>query len=395
MSNSPNLHEPVCLLSRFHNSTVLKKYGSSQKGLRTRKNKIKDIFKSQTKTTNNIDFFYDAHGISLPVVFHWMPAVLDIVLLVSSFIYKGVVTCIKTLSHHVFSGRRVTSKSISSLNQHVLVEYMIILVLVFLSCTAASPDQSNTGCGNKNVAIILAITATVAIASKIKVGTGNKESSLKSDMWTNSTKHFKDGEGETVLENRHGDDFAVWGLLDQHSKNVVVCNVLKFLRPKEVATLVAVYDQKHKTTRLTVKTKNPNRSEHENMARSFVDCINWGDEREAALENQRVDDCRSLLLFQKYNIKYPKKPKISKYATRASTEKRKSTWNVTLHHSFMMRNLSTQVQHTITVWTQKNNGTLSFDNHCGNRSTSFREQATRLSTLPPPIREQAKQNQYC
>ena len=127
----------------------------------------------------------------------------------------------------------------SSLNQHVLVEYMIILVLVFLPCTAASPNQSNTGRGNKNATIILATTAAVAIASKIKVGTGNKESSLKSDMWTNSTKHFKDGEGETVLENRHGDDFAVWGLLDQHSKNVVVCNVLKFLRPKEVATLVA------------------------------------------------------------------------------------------------------------------------------------------------------------
>ena len=203
MSNSPNLHEPVCLLSRFHNSTVLKKYGSSQKGLRTRKNKTKDtsvyeppkpvsvmkwicfwaskiteIFKSPTNTTNNIDFFYDAHGISVPLVLHWMPTVLAIVLLVSSYIYKGVVTCMKTLSHHVFSGHRVTPKSISSLNHHVLVGYMIILVLVFLPCTAASPDQSNTGCGNKNTAIILATTAAVAIASKIKVGTSNKESSL-------------------------------------------------------------------------------------------------------------------------------------------------------------------------------------------------------------------------
>ena len=190
MSNSPNLHEPVCLLSRFRNSTVLKKYGSSQKGLRTRKKKIKDNSLHEPpkpKTTNNIDVFYDAPGISLPLVLHWMPTVLAIVLLVSSYIYKGVVTCMKTLSHHVFSGRRVTPKSISSLNQHVLVGYMIILVLVFLPCTAASPDQSNTERGNKNTAIILATTAAVAIASKIKVGASNKESSLERDMWTNRT----------------------------------------------------------------------------------------------------------------------------------------------------------------------------------------------------------------
>ena len=257
--------------------------------------------------TNNSDFFYDAHGISLPLVLHWMPTFLAIVLLVSSYICRGVVTCMKTLSRHVFSGRRVTPKSISSLNHHVLVGYMIILALVFLPCTAASPDQSNTGCGNKNTAIILATTAAVAIGSKIKIGTSNKESSLESDMWTNRTKHFKDGEGEEVPEDRHGDDFAVWGLLDQHSKNVVVRNVLKFLRRKEVATLVAVYDQEHKTTPPIVKAKHPHLSEHENMARSFVDCINRVDESEAALENQRDDDCRSLLLFQKYNIWYPKK----------------------------------------------------------------------------------------
>jgi len=34
MSNAPGSREPVRLLSRFHNSKVLKKYGSSQKGLR-------------------------------------------------------------------------------------------------------------------------------------------------------------------------------------------------------------------------------------------------------------------------------------------------------------------------------------------------------------------------
>ena len=144
MSNSPNLHEPVCLLSRSYNSTVLEKYGSSQKGLRTRKNKIKDtslyeppkpvsvikricfwaskitkIFKSPTKETNIIDCFNDAHGISVPLVLHWMPTVLAIVFLVSSYVYKGAVTCMKILSHHVFSGRRVRPKSISSLNQPV------------------------------------------------------------------------------------------------------------------------------------------------------------------------------------------------------------------------------------------------------------------------------------
>ena len=103
-----------------------------------------------------------------------MPNFLAIVFLVSSYIYNGVVTCMKILSRHVFSGRRVTPKSISSLNQHVSAGYMIILVLVFLPCTAASPDQSNTGSGNKNAAMTLATTAAVAIASKINAGTSNK-----------------------------------------------------------------------------------------------------------------------------------------------------------------------------------------------------------------------------
>ena len=44
------------------------------------------------------------------------------------------------------------------------------------------------------------------------------------------------------------------------------------------------------------------------MARPFVDYINRGDESEAALENLRGNDCRSLLLFQKYNILYQKYP---------------------------------------------------------------------------------------
>ena len=62
------------------------------------------------------------------------------------------------------------------------------------------------------------------------------------------------------------------------------------------------------------------------MARSFIDHINRGeagDAGEAALENQHDDDCRGLLLFQKYNISYPKHLEDEEiHATRINQETR-------------------------------------------------------------------------
>ena len=124
MSNAPDSQEPVRLLSRFHSSTVLKKYGSSQKGLCTRKIKGKDpvlcqppelfsaikqimfwasntakLFKYVIKPTNIINLFRGALASSVPLVLHGMPTVLALVFLLSSCVCKCVVACMKILSY--------------------------------------------------------------------------------------------------------------------------------------------------------------------------------------------------------------------------------------------------------------------------------------------------------
>ena len=100
MSHSPIPHEAVCLLNRFHNSTVLKKYGSGQKGLRTRKKKTKAARLSKmrepvfyrTKAINILCFVTDALVISIPFVLHWMLTALTVVCFVLYCVCKGVFT---------------------------------------------------------------------------------------------------------------------------------------------------------------------------------------------------------------------------------------------------------------------------------------------------------------
>ena len=89
-----------------------------------------------------------------------------------------------------------------------------------------------------------------------------------------------------------------WESLDQTSQNLIVYHVLKFLRPKEVDRLVADWVREREITLQIVQTKKP--------FCDHCDPVNRGGEGEAAPENQRGDDCRSLLLFQKYNISYQK-----------------------------------------------------------------------------------------
>ena len=104
-------HDSVCLLSRFHNSTVLKNYGSSQEDLRSRKKKRKDtsayhaptplftikqtvcwasktakLFNTLVGTTTIVNLFYATLGISVLLVLHWMLTIfVSVFLLLSSF----------------------------------------------------------------------------------------------------------------------------------------------------------------------------------------------------------------------------------------------------------------------------------------------------------------------
>ena len=84
------------------------------------------------------------------------------------------------------------------------------------------------------------------------------------------------------------------GPLDQTSRKVVVHNVLKFLRPKEVTRLVADWVRGRETTLQIVQTKKPPRDNwvkvtlaDEKMVGPFIELINRGGEDGAALKNQR------------------------------------------------------------------------------------------------------------
>ena len=176
LPNTHSSHDSVCLLSRFHNSTILNKYGSSQKGLHSRKKKRKKtsshqspkhllttkqivcwasktakLFKFSVETTTIINVFYDALGVSVPLVLHWMPTILISVFLLSSCFHRRALACINMLLRRIFSSCRFMLRSILYLSQHpsAMIRYMHILVFMFLFCTISKPSQSNTGCGNK------------------------------------------------------------------------------------------------------------------------------------------------------------------------------------------------------------------------------------------------------
>ena len=77
MSHSPIPCEADCLLNRFHNNTVLKKYGSSQKGLRTQKktkaarfSKLREHESPQKEATTIIYFATGALSLSVVSMLH-------------------------------------------------------------------------------------------------------------------------------------------------------------------------------------------------------------------------------------------------------------------------------------------------------------------------------------
>ena len=183
MSNLSGSGEPVRLLSRFHNSTVLRKYGSSQKGLRTRKKKRKEpslyqspkplfimelivlwastttaLFKCAIKTTNIITLFWDTLGIAVPWTLHWLPNAVAIAILFLYFVCKCASTCTRIFLYRLVNTHDVMLRNITSLNQcHIVTDgLMDFFVLIFLPCTSASPMQVSTVSENKNTAIILA-----------------------------------------------------------------------------------------------------------------------------------------------------------------------------------------------------------------------------------------------
>ena len=90
-----------------------------------------------------------------------------------------------------------------------------------------------------------------------------------------------------------------WGSLDQILQKVIIHNVLKFLRPKEVDRLVADWDQACETTLQIVWPEKP-------PVEPFIDLVDRDGQDEASLKNKRGQDCPSLLLFQKYKIPYQK-----------------------------------------------------------------------------------------
>ena len=90
-----------------------------------------------------------------------------------------------------------------------------------------------------------------------------------------------------------------WGSLDQTSQKIVVHNVLKFLQPKEVDRLVTDWDQKDETTLWIDQTKKLS-------VEPFITLVNRDGDGEMSSKNERDDDDSSLLLFQKYNISFPK-----------------------------------------------------------------------------------------
>ena len=139
MSNALVSHESPRLLSRSHNSTVLKKCGSSQKGLYTRKKRRKksvsyqlpeplfttnqiifaasktiDLFKSTIEETNIIVSFHNAIGISVPPVLYWVPTILVIVIILSFCVFKHLVDCAHMLFRSISSNHRITIRNMSS-----------------------------------------------------------------------------------------------------------------------------------------------------------------------------------------------------------------------------------------------------------------------------------------
>ena len=104
----------------------------------------------------------------------------------------------------------------------------------------------------------------------------------------------KEERGSDDVLSRNNVD-AVDGRFDHTSRKVVVHNVLKYIRHKELQKMVSSWLAGHEDKNIViVGTKKPPRDnwvkltfEHENMVNPFIDIINTGGENGAALSNGR------------------------------------------------------------------------------------------------------------
>ena len=181
MSHSPIPCEAVCLLNRFHNNTVLNKYGSSQKGLRTRKKKTKaarlsklqEHVSPRMEATNIIDFVTGALRFSVVSVLHLIFAAVTMAFFVLSNVCRSVVIFSLFFRCHDLNGHKATRKRFSSRQPRLIVNlsvaYVVVFLFLLLPCTAANHNRSNTWCERTSTGPALATTAAVAVVSKTNV----------------------------------------------------------------------------------------------------------------------------------------------------------------------------------------------------------------------------------
>ena len=132
MSHSPIPCESVCLLNRFHNNTVLNKYGSSQKGLRTRKktkdarlSKLQEHVSPRMEDTNIIDFVTGALRFSVVSLLHLIFAAVTMVFFVLSNVCKSVVIFSLFFRCHDLNGHKATQKHFSSRQPRLIVNLSV------------------------------------------------------------------------------------------------------------------------------------------------------------------------------------------------------------------------------------------------------------------------------
>ena len=180
MSHSPIPCEADCLLNRFHNHTVLKKYGSSQKGLRTRKKakaarfgKLREHESLPMEATNIIDFATDILGLSVASALQLIVAAVTVTFVALSDVCRSVVISSSFFLRHDLIGQKSTRKRVSSRQPGLIVNFSVAYVVVFLflslPCTAATHNRSITWCEKTSRGSALATTAAIAVVSKTNI----------------------------------------------------------------------------------------------------------------------------------------------------------------------------------------------------------------------------------
>ena len=170
-----------CLLNRFHNSTVLNKYGSSQKGLHTRKketkatrfSKLHEHVSPPIEATNIIDSVTCALGYSVVFVLQLIVTVVTAPFFVLSCVCRSVSISSLFFGCHDVNGRRAARKRLSSrlprLIVHLSVVHVIVFLFLLLPCTAANHNRSDNWCERIRTGPALATTVAVAVVAKTTV----------------------------------------------------------------------------------------------------------------------------------------------------------------------------------------------------------------------------------